>query len=157
MYMCLMLKEGSRGICSRGPRWNSGDGGGPARYSCEKDPSGTRPNRPETGKTNWRFLGSSTRSVNSANIWGSSGRQHEATQRHHHTHDIISPPQKPLPDTTQHSQETDIHAPGGIRTRNPSKRVSAEPRLRPRGHWDRNKERFIQKYQLIESMTSADC
>jgi hypothetical protein len=27
------------------------------------------------------------------------------------------------------------HAPGGIRTRNPSKRVAADPRLRPRGHW----------------------
>jgi len=25
-----------------------------------------------------------------------------------------------LPDTTQHSQQTDIHAPDGIRTRNPS-------------------------------------
>jgi hypothetical protein len=27
---------------------------------------------------------------------------------------------------TQHSQETDIHAPGGIRTRNPSKRAAAD-------------------------------
>jgi hypothetical protein len=26
--------------------------------------------------------------------------------------------------------------PGGIRTRNPSKRVAAEPHLRPWGHWD---------------------
>jgi hypothetical protein len=26
--------------------------------------------------------------------------------------------------------------PGGIRTHNPSKRAAAEPRLRPRGHWD---------------------
>jgi len=32
---------------------------------------------------------------------------------------------------------TDIHAPGRIRTRNPSKRVAAHTRLRPRGHWDR--------------------
>jgi hypothetical protein len=39
---------------------------------------------------------------------------------------------------TQHSQETDIHAPGGIRSRNPSKRTAADPRLRPRGHWDRH-------------------
>ena len=38
---------------------------------------------------------------------------------------------------TQHSQETDIHALDGIRTRNPSKRAAAEPSLRPRGHWDR--------------------
>ena len=46
--------------------------------------------------------------------------------------------QKPLPDNTQHSQETDIHIPGGIRTRNPSKRAAAaDTRLKTRGHWDR--------------------
>jgi hypothetical protein len=38
---------------------------------------------------------------------------------------------------TQHSQQTNIHAPGGIRTRNPSRRATADPRLRPLGHWDR--------------------
>jgi hypothetical protein len=37
----------------------------------------------------------------------------------------------------QHSQETDIHVHGRIRTRNPSKRAVANPRLRPSGHWDR--------------------
>jgi hypothetical protein len=36
----------------------------------------------------------------------------------------------------QHSQGTDIHAPPGIRTRNPSKRAATDPRLRLRGHWD---------------------
>ena len=40
-------------------------------------------------------------------------------------------------DNTQHSQETDIHALGGIRTRNPSKRAAADPHLRQRGHWGR--------------------
>jgi len=30
-----------------------------------------------------------------------------------------------------------MHVPGGIRTRNPRKRESADPILRPRGHWDR--------------------
>jgi len=34
---------------------------------------------------------------------------------------VISPVQRLLPDNTQHSQETDIHAPGGIQTHNPSK------------------------------------
>jgi hypothetical protein len=38
--------------------------------------------------------------------------------------------------TTQHSQERDIHVPGGIRTRNPSKRMVEGPRFRPRGHRD---------------------
>jgi hypothetical protein len=44
----------------------------------------------------------------------------------------MSPSQRPLPNNTQHSQETNIYAPGGIRTRNPSKRATADPRLRPR-------------------------
>ena len=39
--------------------------------------------------------------------------------------------------TWKHSQETDIHVASGIRTHNPSKRVAADPRLRLRGHWDR--------------------
>jgi hypothetical protein len=50
---------------------------------------------------------------------------------------VIKPTQRPLPDNTQHSQRTIIHAPGGIRTHNPSKRAATDPLLRPRGHWDR--------------------
>jgi hypothetical protein len=38
-------------------------------------------------------------------------------------------------DNTQHSQETAIHAPCGIRTCSPSKRAAVGPRLRPRDHW----------------------
>ena len=51
---------------------------------------------------------------------------------------VISPTHRPLPDNTQHPQKTNIHAPGGIRTHNTSKRAAADPRLRPRGHWDRH-------------------
>jgi hypothetical protein len=36
----------------------------------------------------------------------------------------------------QQTQQTDIHAPGGIRTRNPSKRAAVDPCLRPHGHCD---------------------
>jgi hypothetical protein len=50
---------------------------------------------------------------------------------------VTSPSQKPLPDNTQHSQDTDLHASVGIRTHNPSKRAAVYPRLRPRDHWDR--------------------
>jgi len=50
---------------------------------------------------------------------------------------VISPTQGPLPDNTQHPEETNIHAPGGIRIHNPSKRAAADPRLRPHGNWDR--------------------
>ena len=41
-----------------------------------------------------------------------------------------------LPDNTQHSHKTDIHATSGIRTCNPSKREVADPCLRMQGHWD---------------------
>ena len=47
---------------------------------------------------------------------------------------VIGPSLVPLPDKTQHSQQTDIHAAGGIRTRNTSKQAAADPRLRWRGH-----------------------
>ena len=39
--------------------------------------------------------------------------------------------------TTHQTQRTDVHAPGGIRTRSPSKQAATDPRLRLRGHWDR--------------------
>ena len=50
---------------------------------------------------------------------------------------VISASQRPLPDNTQHSQQTDIHAPGGIRTHNLSWQAALDIRLRPRGHCDR--------------------
>jgi L-ascorbate metabolism protein UlaG (beta-lactamase superfamily) len=49
---------------------------------------------------------------------------------------MVSPTQRPLPDNTQHSQETDIHAPGGIRTHTPSKRAAADLRFISHGHRD---------------------
>jgi len=45
--------------------------------------------------------------------------------------------QRPLPDKTQHSQQTGIHAAGGIRTHYLNRRAAVDLRLRPRGHWDR--------------------
>ena len=40
--------------------------------------------------------------------------------------------------TSQHTPfTTDIQAPSGIRTHNPSKRTAADPRLRTRGNWYR--------------------
>ena len=46
---------------------------------------------------------------------------------------MIDPSHRHLPDDTQHSQQTDFHAPGGIRTHNPSQQAAADRRLRPRG------------------------
>ena len=50
---------------------------------------------------------------------------------------MISSSQRPLPDNTQHSQQANIHAPGGIRNHDLSRRAAADLRLRPRGYWDR--------------------
>jgi len=63
------------------------------------------------------------------------------TTTHHSRQDssgrVISSSQRP--DNTRHSEQTNIHAPGGIRTHNLSRRAAADLRLRPRGHWDRQK------------------
>jgi hypothetical protein len=107
------------------------------------------------------------------------------SETHHTQYDssgrVISPTQRPLPDNTQHSQEIDTHAPSGIRTRNPSKHEAADPRVRRRGHRDRqfwcvapcnlkplNQSRFLisfhEQYQYVShidlkngSNTSAGC
>ena len=55
---------------------------------------------------------------------------------------VIGPTQRPLPDNTQHSKETNIHYPAGIRTHNPSQRVAVDHRLRSRGPWDRHLSNF---------------
>ena len=63
------------------------------------------------------------------------------TTTHHSRQDspgqVISSSQRPLPDNTQHSQQTDIHARGGNRTHNLSRRAATDLRFRPRGCWDR--------------------
>ena len=68
-------------------------------------------------------------------------RLHDHTQAHNIQWDssgqVISPSHRSLPNDTQHVQETNIHAPGGIRTKNPSKRAAADRHLRPRCHRDR--------------------
>ena len=66
-------------------------------------------------------------------------RSHTTT--HHSRQDssgrVISLSQRPLLDNTQHSQQTNIHALGGIRIHDLSRRAAADLRLRPLGHWDR--------------------
>ena len=62
--------------------------------------------------------------------WNSSGR-------------VTSSSQRPLRYNTQHSQQTDIHAPDGIRTHNLNRRAAADLRLRPRGHWDRQLHKVV--------------
>ena len=50
---------------------------------------------------------------------------------------------------TQHSQQTNIHVPGGIRTRNPNRQAAADPRLWPFGHWDRQPKGYVVIIQRI--------
>ena len=59
------------------------------------------------------------------------------TQRRTTSVRVISTTQRHLPDNTHHSKQTDLHAPGGIRTHNLSRRAATDSRLRPRGNWDR--------------------
>jgi len=70
-------------------------------------------------------------------------RFYDYTQTHLNRQDssgrVISRKQRPLPDKTQHCQETDTHAHGGIRIHNPSKLAALFSRLRPRGHWDKRR------------------
>ena len=61
-------------------------------------------------------------------------RSHTTT--HHSRYDssgrVISSSQRPLPENTQHSQQTDIHASRGIWIHNLIGRAVADPRFRPR-------------------------
>jgi hypothetical protein len=50
---------------------------------------------------------------------------------------VISSSQRPVPDNTQQSQQTNFHAPGGIQNHYLSRRAAADLRLRPRGYRDR--------------------
>jgi len=69
------------------------------------------------------------------------GPRHHTHWTHHIWLDssgrVISPTQRPVRNNTQHSQETNFHASGGVWTRNASNAQTAKPRLRPRSYWDR--------------------
>jgi len=70
--------------------------------------------------------------------------------------------QRPLPYNTQHSQQTNIHASGGIRTHDLCRRAAADLRLRPRGHCDRRQNHYQSylvhqpTYILNETQIMAD-
>ena len=58
-----------------------------------------------------------------------------------------------LPDNTQHSQQTDFHAPCGIRTHDLSRRAAANLCLRPLGHWDRHTHEYLAVLTLRRLMS----
>ena len=51
--------------------------------------------------------------------------------------------------TTQQSQQTEIHATGGIRTHDLSRRAAENLRLRPCGHWDRRSNNKVPKISSV--------
>jgi hypothetical protein len=75
-------------------------------------------------------------------------RSHTTT--HHSRYDssgrVISSSQRPLPDNTQHLQQTDIYAPDGFRTHDLSRRAAVDLSLRSRGDWDRHPYVYILIY-----------
>jgi hypothetical protein len=79
-----------------------------------------------------------------SSLWSmisSLSRLHDNTQTHHtrqkFSRRVISITQRPLPDSTKLTQQTDIHPPAEFAPTVPSKRANADLRLRPHGHWDR--------------------
>jgi len=58
--------------------------------------------------------------------------------------------------THKNSQQTNIHAPGGIRTHDLNRRAAADPRLRPRGHWDRHLEDINKLKRYISFYTHPE-
>jgi hypothetical protein len=80
-------------------------------------------------------------------------RSHSDTQ---HSVGLLWTRDQPDAETSnrQHTTLTkDIHVPGGIITRNPSKRAGVDPRLRSHSHWNRQiyvltDVKFIQLYEI---------
>jgi len=87
----------------------------------------------------WARASSFTRFLDHSQRRTRVGRTHldkRSARRKNSSGQVISSSQRPLPDITQQSQQTNIHAPGRIRTHNLSRRAAADLCLRPRGHWD---------------------
>jgi hypothetical protein len=68
------------------------------------------------------------------------------------------PDTETLPDKTQNCRKIHIHEPGGIQTRNSSKRATANLRPRQRGHWDRAHSVFTSYiFPVILRINSDNC
>jgi len=92
----------------------------------------------------------------------STRRLRDHTHCTHHTRQdssgrVVCPLQRPLPDNMQHSQETDIDAPGGIRTHTPSKQAATDRRLRPRAHQHRHFNIRRVKSETLTALWNVKC
>lgn len=63
--------------------------------------------------------------------------------------------QRPLRDKTQQLKETNTSF-RRIRTGNPRNRGAADPRLRPRGHWDQQRRLYGNKIADMNSLVQND-
>jgi hypothetical protein len=61
---------------------------------------------------------------------------------------VISLLQRPLPDNTQHTQQINIHVPGGIETHDRSRWAAVDLCIRPLGHWDLQYRKLLVKNSL---------
>ena len=81
------------------------------------------------------------------------------TTTHHSRQDSsgrsISSSQRPPADNTQHSQQTNIHAPLGIRTHILSRWEAADLRLKPRDPWDRQFDNVLHQIYCLR-LSSTD-
>ena len=80
-------------------------------------------------------------------------RAHTHTHTHTHTEcvGLHLTRDRPVAETTQHSQQQNILAPGGIRARNVSKRAAADLRLRPKAETVRKSARSCRHSATIET------
>jgi len=65
---------------------------------------------------------------------------------------MIGPMQRSLTNKIQQPQERDIHVPGRMRTRNPSKLAAEDTRLTPRGYWNRHyafSEHYVTRCNIV--------
>ena len=107
------------------------------RYKCHSDPTGIKPSVAlQMSSLSFSFSHGSTALMCQGLLIVEVLRSHSDTP-HSVGHLWTSDQPDAKTSIWQHLQETDIHAPGGIGTHNPSKWTAADPSLRPRGHWNR--------------------
>jgi hypothetical protein len=96
-----------------------------SHYIFPKDPSSYRLSSDFVRYLNFLMAGQYWRAT-ALSLW----RIHDHTKTHHTRRDssgrVIGPSQRPLPDNTQQPQKTNVHAPSGIGTRNPSRRATPD-------------------------------
>jgi len=85
------------------------------------EPGKTSESLPESGNDFFLMIQQLRVDVDFLIFWGFEVTLSHTKFRYHSSRRVISPKQRPLPDNAQKSQQTNFHAHGGIRKRNPSR------------------------------------